>query len=441
MLPIIRFGTITRSQESHHSNSWGDSKGKFRQKIMTIEFRCPYCTATVRVGDEASGKIGRCPKCDTRVRIPSLPTLNQGDSKTDLPATPATQESSPTEGTPDSQPAPFPIDTQETSTEATSAFPDFSTSPAPQNPGQLPVVPVGDDPVTSKYLKRRKKKKTNYASWIAPLVFGGIFVAIAFIYYNRTKPSYVGELTAEKLNPNQSIQIELEGEAFNIDQKVFSQIVDELRKSPSAVHSNLVYLKFAAGANGMEMSLRPGVQADLVKVPVTNIDTIAKFYKEEFDTLDDARLAEIQAGLLSLAEEWVRASEGSKNETLPNYRNSVAYNAFVKGLGRIVYAQVDNAIYPCVHEDGTGSLYFLVPIGTEEFTIRERSELDETPVFPSELSIQVTIERPKLGTSELVPVEPDAESIPIAEPDSETEMEGEDTEEEMSPPSEKMMKN
>ena len=83
----------------------------------------------------------------------------------------------------------------------------------------------------------------------------------------------------------------------------------------------------------------------------------------------------------------------------------------------------------------------MVPIGTEEFTIRERSELDETPVFPSELSIQVTIERPKLGTSELVPVEPDAESIPIAEPDSETEMEGEDTEEEMSPPSEKMMKN
>lgn len=411
---------------------------------MTIEFHCPYCTATVRVGDEASGKIGRCPKCDTRVRIPALPTLTQGDPATEIPAvSPPPVESRRTEDLPDPNTVPAQSDASEPSTEASPSFPDFSASPAPQNPGQLPVVPVTDDPVTSKYMKRRKKKKTNYASWIAPFAFGGIIVLIVFSYYNSTKPSYLGELTAEKLNPNQSIQIELEGESFNIDQKIFSQIVDELRKSPSAVHSNLVHLKFAAGANGMEMALRPGVQADLVKVPVTDIATIAKFYKEEFDTLDDARLAEIQEGLLSLAEEWVLASEGSKNETLPNYRNSVAYNAFVKGLGRIVYARVGNAIYPCVHEDGTGSLYFLVPTGTEEFTIRERNELDETPVFPSELSIQVTIERPKLATPELIPVEPDAESMPIDDPDSESKMEMEDkeTEEEMSPSSKKMMNN
>lgn len=362
---------------------------------MAIEFNCPYCTATVRVGDEASGKIGRCPKCDTRVRVPTIPV---GGAPAPVP--PIQSESS------NSVNAPVP--SQPVATGPVPLFPDLTASSTPRNPGELPVVPVTDDPVTSKYIKRRKKKKVNYASWIAPVIFGGILVAIGLFYYNSTKPSYEGTLAAERINPNQSIQIELEGEAFNIDQQVFSQIVDELRKSPSSIRSNLVNLTFAAGANGIEMTLRPGIQAELVKVPVTNMKSVEDFYQIHFDELDDARLDEIQRGLKSLAEEWVLASEGAKNETLPNYRNSVAYNAFVKGLGRIVFAQIGKAMYPCVHEDGSGALYFLVPIGTETFTIRERSELDETPVFPSEFNIQATIERPKLATPEMVPVEPEA---------------------------------
>ena len=38
---------------------------------MAIQFNCPYCTAPIRVGDEAAGKVGKCPKCATKLRVPA----------------------------------------------------------------------------------------------------------------------------------------------------------------------------------------------------------------------------------------------------------------------------------------------------------------------------------------------------------------------------------
>ncbi|MCG3125350.1 MAG: hypothetical protein CHACPFDD_00168 [Phycisphaerae bacterium] len=40
---------------------------------MAIEFHCPYCSATVRAGDEYAGKRGKCPHCHQSVYIPTPP--------------------------------------------------------------------------------------------------------------------------------------------------------------------------------------------------------------------------------------------------------------------------------------------------------------------------------------------------------------------------------
>lgn len=375
---------------------------------MAIEFNCPYCTATVRVGDESSGKIGRCPKCDTRIRIPQIP------GRVD-PAPPPAPISESISLEPLAPPAvaPTPVPPE------TTTFPDLTAPPPAKNPGELPIVPVTEDPVTSKYLKRRKKKSWNLGGLIPPLLFGGLFVAIGLTYYYWTRPSYLGTLEGERQNPNQSIQIELDGSAFNIDNKIFSQIVEELRRSPSAVRSNLVNLRFRAGAEGIEVALRPGSAAELIKVPVGDLKPVAEYYRDHFDELDDARINELQAALIELCTEWASAPEEEKNETLPEYRNSVFYNAFVKGLGRVCYALVDNAIYPCIHEDAQGALYFLVPMGTKSFVIKEREELEVTPVFPSEFEIQVTVGYPQLPDPKMIPAEAEDTSIPLdeAEPD------------------------
>ncbi|WP_417850797.1 hypothetical protein [Thalassoglobus sp.] len=383
---------------------------------MAIEFHCPYCTATVRVGDDASGKIGRCPKCETRLRVPTIPSPASqsgasAESGTDVSINP------PADANPVQLPAADPLQGQadpglagppEGAVEPpaeTTAFPDFNAPKDPQTLGQLPVVPVTDDPVTSKYIRRRKKKRASLSGLIPPILFGSVFVIVGFWFYMSSQPSYEGLLEGERLNPNQSIRLEIKGTDFSIDQNVFSQIVDEVRKRPSAVRSNLVNLQFSAGSKGLEISLRPGSEADLVKVPILQLEAVDQYYQNHLDTLEDARLDELKAGLISLSKDWAAAPEGEKNSTLPNYRNAVVYNSFVKGLGRICYASVGNAMYPCVHENSEGDLYFLVPVGTKEFWIKERSELPETPFFPSSFLVHVQVARPQLEEAELVPVE------------------------------------
>lgn len=235
------------------------------------------------------------------------------------------------------------------------------------------------------------------------MLFGAIFVAVGYYFYLTTRPSYEGQLTAERLDPNQSIRVELRGTTFSIDQQVFSQIINELRERPSTVRSNLVELQFQSGAEGISIGLRPGYAADLVRVPVMQHQDVAAFYQDHQSQLEDDRLAEMQAGLVSLCEDWAVAPEGEKNERLPKYRHAVVYNSFVRGLGRIVYADVNNHIYPCVHEDAQGTLYFLIPSGTNSFHIRERIDLPECPVFPSTLDLAVTLQRPTLEPAEIVP--------------------------------------
>ncbi|QDT33357.1 hypothetical protein [Thalassoglobus polymorphus] len=396
---------------------------------MAIEFHCPYCTATVRVGDDASGKIGRCPKCDTRLRVPTIPspapqTAPSPETGAETPVDPpanANPVQLPTADSLQGQADPGFAGPPEGAVESPAEealFPDLNAPKDPKTLGQLPVVPVTDDPVTSKYIRRQKKKRASLSGLIPPILFGSIFVSVGIWFYMSSQPSYEGLLEGERLNPSQSIRLEIKGADFSIDQKVFSQIVDEVRKRPSAVRSNLVNLQFSAGSKGLEISLRPGSEADLVKVPILQLEAVDQYYQEHLDTLEDARLDELKAGLISLSEDWTNAPEGEKNSTLPNYRNQVVYNSFVKGLGRICYASVGNAIYPCVHENSEGDLYFLVPVGTKEFWIKERSELPETPFFPSSFLVHVQVARPQLEEAELVPVENASEEEATGEEDS-----------------------
>jgi predicted Zn finger-like uncharacterized protein len=40
---------------------------------MAIEFTCPACGATLRVGDEAAGRVVRCGGCMSMLRVPDVP--------------------------------------------------------------------------------------------------------------------------------------------------------------------------------------------------------------------------------------------------------------------------------------------------------------------------------------------------------------------------------
>lgn len=418
---------------------------------MSIEFNCPYCTATVRVADAAAGKVGRCPKCETRLRVPNVGPFATTEAAPPTPPQPAASHPSTTDDRQTDTPAFDPDETQifrkETAENSTSpaqsepapqfpsqgapatplntatgpasdVLPDFNfADPKPatpaSTPGQLPLVPPDADPITSRYLKRKKKNKFDYGKLIGPGLFGTLLVIIAVTYYVWSLPSFLGQLPGERLSPNQSIQVPLRGSLFDIDQKAFQRIVDDVRQSPIELRSELVILRMQTAADGLQLSLQPGGGADLIRVQVQTLAPVNKHYRNHYDRLDDARLLEIQNALVSLGHDWLKAPEDGKTQMFPNYRHSLIYNAFVKGLGRICYARVGNAMYPCVHENLDGVLYFVVPKGTKEFAILERQEVPETPFFPSQFRIDVVVGLPEMDAPTVVPLN----DVPTVEPE------------------------
>lgn len=352
---------------------------------MAIEFDCPYCTATIRVRDENSGKIGRCPMCATRIRVPWIappaasaapqPTIDETPSDTDIALfSPRSPMDPPSPGL--SKPVPSP-------------------EPALGPGGVPPLIQVKPDPVvTSPYLRKRRKKSSAMGALLPPLIFGGLLIAIGFVYLYWSRPSYQGTLTASRLDPNQAISTSIGRKDFAVLRENFSQIIDDLRQHPSSIRSNLVNVVFGGGPEGMNITIRPGIDAELVKVPVLELKSLQEFYLKKFDALNGARLAEMQTALVSMSEQWAHAPENQKSATLADYRDKIAYNAFLLGLGRICEAIVDQNRYPCVHEDGEGSLYFLIPVGTRTFRIRERMDL-QLQWLPSNFEITVQVPPPQ----------------------------------------------
>ena len=55
---------------------------------MAIEIDCPTCGGTLRVGDEAAGRVVRCGGCMTTVRVPDLPLPPVTDEHESLPHEP-----------------------------------------------------------------------------------------------------------------------------------------------------------------------------------------------------------------------------------------------------------------------------------------------------------------------------------------------------------------
>jgi len=423
---------------------------------MSIEFNCPYCTATVRVGDDAAGKVGRCPKCETRIRIPDprpqadspsvVPTA-ETPTPTAPPVAPAPAPISPIEIPPTapvvSQQTPVPPTVPTPETQET-AFPDFSQpTPAPPTTpqpaladGSSPIIQTIPDKQFSKPDYRRKRKKGSaWISLLIPVVFGSIFVGLFFAYLKWSAPKFTGELTGEVLNPDQSISATIRGRDHAVPEKAFRNLINDLKDHPSAIRSNLVNVRFDGVSSDLKVSLRPGIDSDLVRVPVTELKSVSEYYYDHSGKIDESRRSDLQLALIELCDDWVHAEEGEKLRTLPEYRDSIGYNSFVKGLGHISEAIVDGMRYPCVHEDSAGSLTFLVPVGTKKFIIKQRTDQKLSSFFPSKFEIKVSIPDPDaapLKPAETFETEREADPMEEMEP-TETMDESESMDETMKP--------
>lgn len=348
---------------------------------MAIQFLCPYCTASIKVADAAAGKIGSCPKCGTKLRVPIPakpdPVPDATRVASELP--PISSASPPLPA--DDPPAPQCIPPVEAESPVDGAIPDFTfDTPAVQ---------------TSYAREVRQRRKGAWASLMVPLLFIALLTAAAVGYWWYQRDTMTGPLTGERLPVGEALIARIPPGAATVSREDYLDVAAALRANPTVVASDVLLVEFRGGAYGIEIWVMPGTDSDIVRVPVRQNPVVAEFNSKHAATLNAPLQAELQTAATGFITDFQNATAGGMViGNAADYRNSLGLNALLGGLGYHSVARVGTTDYPCVHEDGDGNLYFAVPRGATSFVVTERTFGERPSVFPGEYRFDVTVTEP-----------------------------------------------
>lgn len=343
---------------------------------MTIQFDCPYCTSTLKVPDSSAGKQGECPRCNTKLIVPN-PFGVDG------------QPTTPPEPTPQSQP----VQTNNVSEQP--AEQPASSSDSDSQPAIMTSA-------TSRYL--RKRRKSNVGSLMLFLFFIIPLLGVAGYFYWEYSLRLEGYLVAARLNSEAAkLEQRVQSKGLGLPDEVVQAVNQYLNMSSRSVKSDIMDLLFYGSDEGeLYVRLEPGKNTELVRVDMTADTNLINYIRENSEQLDRPRFAELQTNLKQFYTDWKNAIEsGDDVHNLIHYRNAVGLNSLIGGLGYHVEARVNNKIYPCVHDDFDGGLYFLVPKGTLQFEIVGRKMKNGRTPFPGKYVVQVIQEYPRVENSDV----------------------------------------
>lgn len=339
---------------------------------MTIQFDCPYCTSTLKVPDSSAGKQGDCPRCGTKLVIPN-------------PITAELQSAPPTENV-----APSPESEPVTSTNAGEETGDQNPDTSIESPTPRPMTSM-----TSQYL--RKRRTSNLGGMLLFLVFFSLMLGVAGYFYWAYGPNLEGNLVAARFD-TEGVKLEqpLKTASLGLSEEMVQAVNQSLKVTPRRVQSDLMEMLFFGSEEGvLSVRLKAGNDTELVRVDLTGDPALMDYISQKGVQLDQSRISEFETYLKQFYTEWYQFLEtGGVMPDLLTYRNKVGLNSLMGGLGYHMEARVNHKIYPCVHDDFQGGLYFLVPKGTLQFEILGRKMENGWTKFPGKYQVQVTQQYP-----------------------------------------------
>ncbi|WP_417375510.1 hypothetical protein [Gimesia maris] len=339
---------------------------------MAIQFDCPFCTSTLKVPDSTAGKQGDCPRCGTKLVIPN-PFAAEGGTPPADPAAAPDSAVSPSQDTPTPPPA------------------SQTPEPSPVMPPVNVVAPQPRSSATAQYL--RKRRKSNAGGVILFLFFFAVMVGVAGYFYWNFGLRLEGNLVAARISSEAAkVEQRLNPANAGVSEDMIKAVNQNLLETPRRVQSDLMdVLFYGLEKGGLEVRLKPGAKTELVRVDLTGDPALMDYISKQGAQLDQPRTAELQSSLKKFYTDWnaFLQTQGVMPDLL-HYRNTVCLNSMLGGLGYFMEARVNNKIYPCVHEDFKGGLYFLVPKGTLQFNILGREMENGWKTFPGKYEVQVT---------------------------------------------------
>ncbi len=360
---------------------------------MAIEFDCPYCTATIRVPDAYGGKQGRCPKCDTKMLVPTV-----------------------------TRPVAEPTGTPIAATEPAGVQSIVESLPATE---EFQVRPnVGAGTTTRRRPTRRRTSRTLVIG--IPVLL--LLVILGIVGYTLTNllPELTGELFARKVQDPSLPRAKIKWSDTGLTSDEQDVLREYLRIKPETFNSQVMTCQFIGADDGIEVQLTAGPGYDWFVVDTTTSKPLAIWLKKERPRLNSVRLEIMQESLQTYCRDKIAQINGGKAlMDATAVRDNVGLNATGGVLSFVVHAINGKMAVPCSSEDDKGMIYFCLPGGTLAFQIQGRTLPDKSKPFAGEFSaIVVPAQSTAADTqSEVKPAEDSpGDGIPsagTAEPDAE----------------------
>ena len=408
---------------------------------MAIEFNCPYCTAPIRVPDTFSGKKGSCPKCATKLLVPNV-APPQPEQPQRAPASLAPESSTPQVASPEpvttpapDGPIPQPVAPkqaaggQQVPPFRPTVLPPVSASAAGV-PQQLPPpvvdpqqkeVPVAAPqavdagtlnfgepqaaaeapqfaaPLSTTNLSRRLKKKQRRGqsqrmfTLGIPLVLFAIFLVVIGILTIVDDPDLTGEMVGGRFRVEEIPIATVAASECGLRGKDVRTVVDGFSSSPETLTGPWNRCVISGEKNSLTVTVRTVSGASWFTVNPQEDPVLSKWIRDKRPEINKQRLKLIaDTGTELCAMKLKRINGESAKMSATRFRDDFALACHLQAFGFAVEAVVGSRVTMCAHEDIKGTLYFALPEGTKEFTLRGRAIEHGGPrLFPGEYTVVV----------------------------------------------------
>lgn len=386
---------------------------------MAIEFRCPYCTATIRVADSAPGRMGKCPKCNTKMIVPRPSAALPPSLPLEFGGAPVT--------TPAALPPIVPDDEPVLLEENDADVPDicFASTDAPVEVPIEPTpiaLPTNFSPVIAplgpgrRLVKKRKTtgRKRPQVMWIIATVLGlGLSIAAGYVVWREAFHGRLdGELIGTALEEPQLPAVTVPRAALGQVASALDPLLSDLEAQPVPLISELMAVKVGGDKDGLVITIEQGALTRWYRVDAKSHPRLAKFAAENAKAMNAPRIKQLDQSAPGFIRDYQKVRKREEDaSTITVYRDTLALNALVKGLGAHTVAVVGRTTYPCVYEQADGSLYFLLPAKLKTFTLQGKPRPDGSAgLFAGEFRVVVQPDRIPRQEPETPPEMPEKKS-------------------------------
>lgn len=316
---------------------------------MAIEFHCPYCTALIRVGDEAAGRQGSCPKCSTRLAVPSVER----------------------EPVPESDPA---------------GEPDLTA------PFHVPGLDPQQPPSPVSQSRRRQHRARGGA--LLPLACGGVLLLVMLGAWVLNDPTLfqgelAGEINASVVDVDLLSPRTIEPELVPESREAYEALVESLDEVTGRVRSKWMIVEFGAAEGRVVVSLEPRKGNRLIRIPLSTSPGLQSFADAQSGRLERRRREALAGEFSRLLARWQSSRDADEPfEAWPDFRDSVGLTALCGALGNHAVAVVGRQEHRCVFEVG-GALFFVLPASVNQFELTGRRMPDGSVPFPVNFTISL----------------------------------------------------